>query len=56
MISDREFVQWIKGFVEGVHHYNLSPKQWDYLKDKLKQVNSNETYYRLSERWTVTVV
>lgn len=51
-MSDKEFVQWMRGFVEGVHHYSLSPKQWDYLKEKLKQVKTDSFDYKLSERWT----
>ena len=54
-MSDKEFIQWLRGFVEGVHHYNLSPKQWDYLKEKLKQVNTNSSDYTVSNRWTTNI-
>ncbi len=33
-----EFVTWLKGFTEGVHEFNVTPKQWDTLKEKLAQV------------------
>jgi hypothetical protein len=37
-MTSQEFVLWLKGFSEGVHEYNITPKQWDILKDKLAQV------------------
>jgi len=56
-MSDKEFVDWLRGFTEGVHHYNLTPKQWDYLKEKLSEVgkqNSN-SYIVNQSYWTTTV-
>jgi hypothetical protein len=38
-MTSKEFVIWLKGFTEGVHEYNITPKQWDLLKEKLEQVN-----------------
>jgi len=35
-----EFVTWMQGFVEACHEYAPTPKQWDALKDKLKEVDS----------------
>ena len=40
MIS-KEFIIWLKGFTEGVHDFNITPKQWDLLKDKLAEVNDH---------------
>lgn len=37
-MTSKEFVLWLKGFTEGVHEFNVSPKQWDLLKDKLAEV------------------
>ena len=37
-MTSREFVIWLKGFTEGVHQYNITPKQWDLLKEKLEKV------------------
>ena len=42
-MTEKEFIDWLRGFTEGVHHYNLTPKQWDQLKDKLKTVDSNKS-------------
>jgi hypothetical protein len=40
-MNSKEFVLWLKGFVEGVHDFNIIPKQWDYLKQKLSEVNDD---------------
>lgn len=37
-MTQNEFIQWMKGFTEGIHEYNITPKQWDLLKEKLKEV------------------
>ena len=37
-MNEKEFVDWLRGFTSGVHHYNVSPAQWDYLKEKLNTV------------------
>jgi hypothetical protein len=42
-MTSQEFVLWLKGFSEGVHEYNITPKQWDILKDKLAEVKDNTT-------------
>ena len=41
-MTSKEFVLWFKGFTEGVHEYNITPKQWDLLKEKLEQVSDEE--------------
>jgi hypothetical protein len=38
-MNSQQFVIWLKGFTEGVHEYNVTPKQWDLLKEKLAEVN-----------------
>jgi hypothetical protein len=37
-MTSKEFVIWLKGFTEGVHEFAITPKQWDYLKEKLAEV------------------
>ena len=37
-MTSKEFVLWLKGFTEGVHEFNFTPKQWDILKEKLAEV------------------
>jgi hypothetical protein len=41
-MTSKEFVLWLKGFTEGVHEFNITPKQWDLLKEKLEQVKDEE--------------
>lgn len=38
-MTSKEFILWLKGFTEGVHEYNVTPKQWDLLKEKLAEVS-----------------
>jgi hypothetical protein len=40
-MTSKEFILWLKGFTEGVHEFNITPKQWDYLKEKLAEVDDN---------------
>jgi hypothetical protein len=56
-MSEKEFIEWFKGFSEGVHHYNITPKQWDYVKEKLSLVGkkSSMSYIIDSSYWTTTV-
>jgi hypothetical protein len=42
-MTSKEFVIWLKGFTEGVHEYSITPKQWDYLKEKLAEVKDDDT-------------
>lgn len=56
-MTPNEFVKWFKGFSEGVHHYNISPSQWDYVKEKLSKVGkkSNKSYIIDKDFWTTSV-
>jgi hypothetical protein len=40
-MTSKEFVIWLKGFTEGVHEFNITPKQWEYLKEKLAEVKDD---------------
>jgi hypothetical protein len=37
-MTSKEYVIWLKGFVEACHEYAPTPKQWNALKDKLVEV------------------
>jgi hypothetical protein len=41
-MTSKEFVIWLKGFTDGVHEFNITPKQWDTLKEKLVEVSDEE--------------
>ncbi len=42
-MTSKEYVIWLKGFVEACHEYAPTPKQWDALKDKLVEVTDDNT-------------
>ncbi len=42
-MTSKEYVIWLKGFVEACHEYAPTPKQWDALKDKLAEVVDEST-------------
>jgi hypothetical protein len=42
-MTSKEFIIWMRGFTEGVHEFNITPKQWDLLKEKLAEV-SDQSY------------
>ena len=41
-MTSNEFVLWLKGFTDRVHEFNITPKQWDILKEKLAEVKDEE--------------
>lgn len=55
-MSEKEFVKWFKGFVEGAHHFNISPAQWDLVKDKISKVGKeSKNTYQLDDFWTTDI-
>jgi len=40
-MTSKEYVIWLKGFVEACNEYAPTPKQWDAIKDKLAEVNDS---------------
>jgi hypothetical protein len=44
-MTSKDFVIWLKGFMDGAHHHNITPAQWDMLKEKIKEVNDDIFYY-----------
>jgi len=41
-MTSREFVIWLKGFIQASNKYNITPKQWDDIKDQLDKVELDE--------------
>jgi hypothetical protein len=41
-MTSREFIIWLRGFTSAAHKHNLTPEQWDTLKDELAQVHDNK--------------
>lgn len=46
-MTPEEFVTWLQGFVQAANAYNITPKQWEDVKDKLDSVHLEE--YIISE-------
>jgi len=40
-MTSKEFCIWLRGFTEGVHDFNITPKQWDLLKERLEEVEDD---------------
>ncbi len=40
-MTSKTFTIWLSGFIKASHNYNITPKQWDELKDQFEKV-SNE--------------
>jgi len=43
-MTSREFILWLRGFTQGVHEFNVTPKQWDYLKEVLSEVTDEPNW------------
>ena len=40
-MTNREFVIWLKGFIAASNNYNITPAQFDELKDTLSKVEDD---------------
>ena len=55
-MTEKEFIDWIKGYVDGVHPYSASPKQWQYLKEKVNSINNGLEKYTVDNiMWTTNI-
>lgn len=41
-MTPEEFVIWLRGFAQAANEYNVTPKQWQDVKDKLDTVQIEE--------------
>jgi hypothetical protein len=41
-MTPEEFVIWLRGFAQAANEYNVTPKQWQDVKDKLDTVQVEE--------------
>lgn len=41
-MTSKEFVIWMRGFMEACNDYTATPKQWDRIKEELEKVNDND--------------
>jgi hypothetical protein len=38
-MTSQEYTQWLKGFLDAINGYDISKKQFDTIREKLKEVN-----------------
>ena len=38
-MTSQEYTQWLKGFLDAVDNYNITKKQFDTIREKLKEVD-----------------
>lgn len=50
-MTSKEFVIWMKGFVEACNDFHPTPKQWDDIKYILDKVNDNISSSYTSKVW-----
>lgn len=53
-MTPEEFVTWLKGFAVAANSYNITPAQWDAVKEKLAQVHSDTPTLNYWEHTTST--
>jgi hypothetical protein len=41
-MTSKEFIIWLKGFVEACNEFTPTPKQWDSIKEELEKVSDNK--------------
>jgi len=54
-MDEKQFIDWITGYVDGVHPYSATPKQWQYLKEKVYNIKKGSNSYVLDSNWTTNV-
>ena len=65
-MTSKEFVIWMKGFMEACNDFTATPKQWDRIKEELDKINdsptstivtganTSATYLNTHANWTYT--
>jgi len=54
-MTNNDFIQWCRGFVNGAHSFNILPKQWTEFKEKLTTVKDNTpTTWITTPGWSQT--
>jgi hypothetical protein len=47
-MTSKEFVVWMKGFMEACNDFTATPKQWDHIKEVLDEVDDNSNPIRIN--------
>jgi hypothetical protein len=51
-MTPREFVIWLKGFIQAANNFSATPKQWDDIKDQLNKVELDDRLQEI-KRYTI---
>tara|TARA_R110002153_G_scaffold78525_1_gene200978 strand:+ start:706 stop:879 length:174 start_codon:yes stop_codon:yes gene_type:complete len=52
-MNEKEFINWVKGYTQGVHTYSASPKQWEHLKEVLQTVGKTSHADYSTGNWVI---
>ena len=48
-MTSRDFVIWLRGFSTAANGYNITPKQWDDIKEQLDKIDDFEWEWKWNE-------
>ena len=50
-MTSQEYTQWLKGFLDAVDNYAITKKQFDSIREKLKEVDDTPTPITIGNGW-----
>jgi len=50
-MTSQEYTQWLKGFLDAVDNYDITKKQFDTIREKLKEVEDTPTHTPIGNGW-----
>ena len=50
-MTSQEYTQWLKGFLDAVDNYAITKKQFDSIREKLKEVEDAPTHTPIGNGW-----
>ena len=50
-MTSQEYTQWLKGFLDAVDNYSITKKQFDAIREKLKEVEDAPTHTPIGNGW-----
>jgi len=50
-MTSQEYTQWLKGFLDAINGYDISKRQFDTIREKLKEVDDTPTPITIGNGW-----
>ena len=50
-MTSQEYTQWLKGFLDAIDNYAITKKQFDSIREKLKEVDDTPTPITIGNGW-----